>query len=597
MVKQKSFKKFVFGIKLTIILSLILFILSFTYFIFINNDKTNNDQYYKNETTSDGHFTTITQEKYWSKNILQTNIELFARNKISENFRAKIDDLGTIAIPFNAHNKSVSDEIIFRLKKTGENDWYIQSLYNANQFQTNVPFPFGFPTIKNSKNVLYTFEIESLDGRPGNSVSLSNTNNYFLTKYIFSKFELIHNPSKLIEFIIAKINEKLPILEDREKTIILIISTSPIMLCFLIRRMSMPGTKVAGNISSNKKRSFTRIQWIDVGKGLGLLLVISGHLVKIGSSLAIWIFSFHIPLFFFLSGYVSKITENDGKYSFKKILVSLIVPYFIFCLIGLIVSMIIPAWRPSSAGKIIYEVFYKVDPESLHVGQIWFLFCLAVVEVFFLLFLKLKIRNRYLIFGCIGLSAFLAYAIGKYNIGPLIVGSDSRLPWMIDSAFMGFFFFSFGYYSKLLKIFSKFYSKSTYKNIVLGLLFLMINLYVSIRLNNPVNLSANVYGNLIYFVIASISGVFFVVSVSRLLENNSLLIYMGKNTLSIFSLHSFLLYFYVYILDIILGADFILMTNIPLRFSLIGLFFVSLVSLIIPTIYSNTAQKLILRLK
>lgn len=47
-----------------------------------------------------------------------------------------------------------------------------------------------------------------------------------------------------------------------------------------------------------------RIEWIDMAKGYGVILVILGHfgLEKLGY----WIYSFHMPLFFFLAGYVFK---------------------------------------------------------------------------------------------------------------------------------------------------------------------------------------------------------------------------------------------------------------------------------------------------
>jgi fucose 4-O-acetylase-like acetyltransferase len=47
-----------------------------------------------------------------------------------------------------------------------------------------------------------------------------------------------------------------------------------------------------------------RIEWIDVAKGIGIFLVIVGHLISHDNFnlLADYIYSFHMPLFFFLSG-------------------------------------------------------------------------------------------------------------------------------------------------------------------------------------------------------------------------------------------------------------------------------------------------------
>ena len=45
----------------------------------------------------------------------------------------------------------------------------------------------------------------------------------------------------------------------------------------------------------------SRIGWIDTAKGIGLLCVILGHLSI--PYLDMWIYFFHMPLFFFLSGF------------------------------------------------------------------------------------------------------------------------------------------------------------------------------------------------------------------------------------------------------------------------------------------------------
>lgn len=45
----------------------------------------------------------------------------------------------------------------------------------------------------------------------------------------------------------------------------------------------------------------SRIDWIDMAKGIGIVFVIVAHLGKFGN-LQTWIYSFHMPLFFFLFG-------------------------------------------------------------------------------------------------------------------------------------------------------------------------------------------------------------------------------------------------------------------------------------------------------
>ncbi len=51
---------------------------------------------------------------------------------------------------------------------------------------------------------------------------------------------------------------------------------------------------------SSKVRS--RIEWVDIAKGIGIILVIIGHVNTFNSSVKEWIYSFHMPLFFILAG-------------------------------------------------------------------------------------------------------------------------------------------------------------------------------------------------------------------------------------------------------------------------------------------------------
>ena len=43
-----------------------------------------------------------------------------------------------------------------------------------------------------------------------------------------------------------------------------------------------------------------RVEWIDIAKGYGILFVIIGHLYLQDSFLTTQIYTFHMPLFFFL---------------------------------------------------------------------------------------------------------------------------------------------------------------------------------------------------------------------------------------------------------------------------------------------------------
>ena len=80
--------------------------------------------------------------------------------------------------------------------------------------------------------------------------------------------------------------------------------------------------------------NYKRIEWIDIAKSIGIMLVILGHILPMDSILKKYIYSFHMPLFFILTGIVYSYKDNE---SFCKIIEkqikSILIPFFIFGLI------------------------------------------------------------------------------------------------------------------------------------------------------------------------------------------------------------------------------------------------------------------------
>ncbi|MDD3362083.1 MAG: acyltransferase family protein [Hespellia sp.] len=69
-------------------------------------------------------------------------------------------------------------------------------------------------------------------------------------------------------------------------------------------------------------RSTDRILWIDMAKGLGVVLVIYGHMLY-ATNLGVnkLIYAFHVPVFFILSGYVYEFSIASIKENIIKKLI------------------------------------------------------------------------------------------------------------------------------------------------------------------------------------------------------------------------------------------------------------------------------------
>ena len=78
-----------------------------------------------------------------------------------------------------------------------------------------------------------------------------------------------------------------------------------------------------------------RISWIDIEKGLAIILMVIGH-SALPQNLSNFIFAFHMPVFFILSGICSNYDKDNFVIFTKKRLKSIILPFVAYSIIVLI---------------------------------------------------------------------------------------------------------------------------------------------------------------------------------------------------------------------------------------------------------------------
>ena len=62
---------------------------------------------------------------------------------------------------------------------------------------------------------------------------------------------------------------------------------------------------VSKQASKQASKQSRRLSWVDVLKGIGIILVVVGH-VYLNRTVRDWLYSFHMPLFFLAAGWVYK---------------------------------------------------------------------------------------------------------------------------------------------------------------------------------------------------------------------------------------------------------------------------------------------------
>ena len=155
-----------------------------------------------------------------------------------------------------------------------------------------------------------------------------------------------------------------------------------------------------------------RIPEIDIMKGIAILCVMIGHTTWRSEWLAISIYSFHMPLFFIISGYFAKTySEHSGnswtfiKQNARQLLVPFIVTLVISCLYVLIqaihygdMSMLT---HKLASHILAWDTIWEGTLFDHHIAPIWFLLALFWGRI---LFYWLSRLGKWLIPLCILLS-------------------------------------------------------------------------------------------------------------------------------------------------------------------------------------------------
>lgn len=149
-------------------------------------------------------FTTL-QKTYPQSIFLQRKDgELLQGDKIAGEFMAIENNLGIVSIRFQTFNKVNDGIFIFRIKEKGKNQWSYINKYEAKKFGGYPFFPFGFPIIHDSDGKYYYFELESLDGKKGNTVAISADEPAIVVTYKFTKNQLLSDKKILLSLIFQK---------------------------------------------------------------------------------------------------------------------------------------------------------------------------------------------------------------------------------------------------------------------------------------------------------------------------------------------------------------------------------------------------------
>ena len=303
----------------------------------------------------------------------------------------------------------------------------------------------------------------------------------------------------------------------------------------------------------NKKN---RILFIDYFKAFLMCFVILGHINYANEGIKAWIYSFHMPAFFFASGLMINFSSPfDTSKTFQKYLYKLVLPYFLWALI--FAKLIFP-----NLAKILYGSYrYIADAGAL--TSLWFLPVMFVSIIFFFFFTKM-FKQHFSIW-VKSLIAVISFAIG-FSLPKMKIG----YPWSVNVAFVALGFMLLGNVSRFYLFRFYEYLKSA-RNWIMPLVLSVIMFLTTIiyKMNIPeygfILMGDARYGDPLLFLSTSFGGILMMLSFSIFIslitreKNVRSLSFIGQNTLCLFAVQKPIIQFYRYFFNYINLPNFVVL--------------------------------------
>ena len=284
-----------------------------------------------------------------------------------------------------------------------------------------------------------------------------------------------------------------------------------------------------------------RVAFIDIARAFAIILVILGHISFANQDINKWIYAFHMPLFFMISGMVAKESydnKGDGKLFLIKKISQLIIPYIIWALLYSTLSF-------KNLAKVLYGS-HQMLQSAKSLSSLWYLPTLFLVVLIYFVLVKL-FYGRVNMIAVLSVAAVLSFAIGVF-----LPRMNNGYPLGADIALVGFSFYCLGRMVSplLVNLSSRIKEQGNIASIII--LFILAVVCFSLTFLYRFNLTDNdsnvlmaegVYGNPLLFALIAVGGSFAVLFLSVIIDRflpqfiKKVLCYIGMNTFVIFAVH------------------------------------------------------------
>ncbi len=289
-----------------------------------------------------------------------------------------------------------------------------------------------------------------------------------------------------------------------------------------------------------------RLNYIDAARAIGIFAIVMGHTVSSGA-VRQYLYSFHVPLFFFLSGLVFSVKKDFLTFLAQKAK-QLLVPYVCFSLLGTAVYAILGSFVKDSLSRNVGDVptqlfnILKGYPDAN--APLWFLPTLFIILILSFGICKFS-ENR---------SKFLIPSICVFLFGFTLLERQflkiNLLPFKIDAIPHLMFFFLLGYMVKNSNITTHFGKQKNVVGIIISIALIVLGggfAFVNGTVNYIVN---DLSVPALYFLSASLS-IFGIIFLCLKINGIKVITYIGRHTMAILLMHKFPIVFFQTICPVI----------------------------------------------